>query len=188
MLKLKYFDDEGRWSFTRPYYSKKIVELISKLPGIEKYSSVLDSTAGLGSDTIHLSKFFLSVFSLEIDESRSELAVKNLEYNNITNVFLAQGDILDLPEKLHFDVIYCDPRWGENYEREKVLKIKVSEVGLNEFIAKIIKNCRYLVMKLPKNVEKINTKNLVVKKTNFGKFDLFTITKSKDYYSIKIHK
>jgi len=187
MLKLKYFDKEGTWSFTRPYYSKKIVELISKLPGIEKYSSVLDSTSGLGSDTIHLSQFFVSVFALELNKLRSELAVKNLEYNNITNVFLAQGDILDLPEKLHFDVIYVDCPWGQNYEREKVLKIKVSEIGLNEFIAKIIKNCRYLVMKLPKNVEKINTKNLVVKKTNFGKFDIYTITKSKDFYKIKIH-
>jgi len=188
MFKLKYFDEEGSWSFTRPYYSRKITELISKLPGIEKYSSILDSTSGLGSDTIHLSQFFLSVFALELNESRSELAVKNLEYNNVTNVFLAQGNILNLPETLHFDVIYVDCPWGQNYEKEKVLKIKMSEIGLNEFIKKIIKNCRYLVMKLPKNVEKIDNKGLVLKKTNFGKFDIYTITKFKDYYAMKIFK
>ena len=175
---LKYFDTEGKYSFTRPFYAKKVTKVISELSGIDRDSSILDGTCGLSGDTIHFSKFFNTVFSLEKNPERSLLALKNLEYNNITNVHLATGDILSLPDTLHFDVIYIDPPWGgPNYKKKKSVSLEMSGLPMNAVVQNVSKHCKYLVMKLPKNAENLDKSGFLYKKYKFIKFDILVLTK-----------
>jgi SAM-dependent methyltransferase len=176
---LKYFDDEGRYSYTRNWYSKQILEILKKLPGIDSSSDVIDCTCGLGGDTITFSRFFERLYSIELNDFRADLALKNFECNHVKNVHLGCGNLLDLEKSgLKFDLLYIDLPWsGKEYKYKKVLKIRLSGLDLNEVIAKLKRSCKaggYLVFKLPKNIEKITTE---YKKISMDKFDLFLIKK-----------
>ena len=128
--------------------------------------SVLEVGTAIGYSTILIKEVVNNITSIERDEERYNIAVKNVELSNLNNITLIKGDALDITITDKFDLIFIDAAKGKN--KEFVDKFK-SNLNENGYI--IIDNIDFhgLVGK-SMTIEKRRLRSLVKKIENFIKY------------------
>ena len=116
-----------------------------------------DAFAGIGGDSIQLSKVFKSVNSIEKNKSRFDKLKNNLSVYNRKNVTLYNDSYVNLYKTLDNDVVYCDPPWGGiNYFTEPNLNIFIDGEPIAFYVNYLLTNVsrlKLVVLKLPKNFD-----------------------------------
>ena len=164
MDKLQY-DDEGLYSISHPDDADYISYLILNCVNNNKNLKILDTTAGVGGNTISFSKIFSQVVSIEIDKTRFKMLENNVKLYNLNNVNLINDDCKNYLNS-EYDIIFFDPPWGgPEYKTHKSLELFLGDENLINIIEKIPKN-KYIILKLPFNYNLNNLKeyNFVLKK------------------------
>jgi len=89
--KLK-LDNEALYSVTDQYTADRISRDIQKtLPNIQ---SITDATACIGGNTFSFSKFFKQIQAIEIDYTRYQYLVYNMEILEANNITCHHGDLM----------------------------------------------------------------------------------------------
>lgn len=164
MDKLQY-DDEGLYSISHPDDADYISYLILNCVNNNKNLKILDTTAGVGGNTISFSKIFSQVVSIEIDKTRFKMLENNIKLYDLNNVNLINDDCKNYLNS-EYDIIFFDPPWGgPEYKTHKSLELFLGDQNLINIIEKIPKN-KYIILKLPFNYNLNNLKeyNFVLKK------------------------
>jgi 16S rRNA G966 N2-methylase RsmD len=154
-------DMESTSYVSTPYVSSVITGIIESLiPGhiaLDKLT-IFDGTACVGGDTIALGRTFGSVIAAEIDETRYNMLVNNLNEFKLWNVIPINDDSLNLLYKINFiDVMYFDPPWGGKiYKYKNNLRLKIGDMYLDQIVnhvfdGKVKSDVKMIVLKLPKN-------------------------------------
>ena len=128
--------------------------------------SVLEVGTAIGYSTILIKEAVNNITSIERDEERYNIAVKNVELSNLNNITLIKGDALDITITDKFDLIFIDAAKGKNEEFLDKFKSNLNENG---YI--IIDNMDFhgLVGK-SMTIEKRRLRSLVKKIENFIKY------------------
>lgn len=128
--------------------------------------SVLEVGTAIGYSTILIKEAVNNITSIERDEERYNIAVKNVELSNLNNITLIKGDALDITITDKFDLIFIDAAKGKNKEFLDKFKSNLNENG---YI--IIDNMDFhgLVGK-SMTIEKRRLRSLVKKIENFIKY------------------
>lgn len=128
--------------------------------------SVLEVGTAIGYSTILIKEAVNNITSIERDEERYNIAVKNVELSNLNNITLIKGDALDITITDKFDLIFIDAAKGKNKEFLDKFKSNLNENG---YI--IIDNMGFhgLVGK-SMTIEKRRLRSLVKKIENFIKY------------------
>lgn len=128
--------------------------------------SVLEVGTAIGYSTILIKEAVNNITSIERDEERYNIAVKNVELSNLNNITLIKGDALDINITDKFDLIFIDAAKGKNKEFLDKFKSNLNENG---YI--IIDNINFhgLVGK-SMTIEKRRLRSLVKKIENFIKY------------------
>lgn len=128
--------------------------------------SVLEVGTAIGYSTILIKEAVNNITSIERDEERYDIAVKNVELSNLNNITLIKGDALDINITDKFDLIFIDAAKGKNKEFLDKFKNNLNENG---YI--IIDNMGFhgLVGK-SETIEKRRLRSLVRKIENFIKY------------------
>lgn len=128
--------------------------------------SVLEVGTAIGYSTILIKEVVNNITSIERDEERYNIAVKNVELSNLNNITLIKADALDITITDKFDLIFIDAAKGKNKEFLDKFKSNLNENG---YI--IIDNMDFhgLVGK-SKTIEKRRLRSLVKKIENFIKY------------------
>lgn len=128
--------------------------------------SVLEVGTAIGYSTILIKEVVNNITSIERDEERYNIAVKNVELSNLNNITLIKGDALDITITDKFDLIFIDAAKGKNKEFLDKFKSNLNENG---YI--IIDNMGFhgLVGK-SMTIEKRRLRSLVKKIENFIKY------------------
>ena len=128
--------------------------------------SVLEVGTAIGYSTILIKEAVNNITSIERDEERYNIAVKNVELSNLNNITLIKGDALDINITDKFDLIFIDAAKGKNKEFLDKFKNNLNENG---YI--IIDNMDFhgLVGK-SMTIEKRRLRSLVKKIENFIKY------------------
>ena len=156
-------DHESVSYITVPTESRKTVEIICKHITKHKPAKdtfIVDVTAGVGGDTISFCNTFGSVVSIEIDESRFEKLVNNIEQYGFKNCVPMNGNsIAILPKLLYADVIYIDAPWTDAYKTSKSLRLSLGDVELETIVLDcfnkeiIPSQPKIVALKMPKNYD-----------------------------------
>ena len=141
--------------------------------------NIIDYCAGVGGNVISFSKFFNHVYAVEINKTRAEYLINNLDVYNCKNVTVINKSSINYnnigyslvngEEGLYHDnpmVVFIDPPWGGNdYKNIDNLKIKLDDVYIEDLVTDILDkfnsiineykdyNNRFIVLKLPKNFD-----------------------------------
>lgn len=128
--------------------------------------SVLEVGTAIGYSTILIKEAVNNITSIERDEKRYNIAVKNVKLSNLNNITLIKGDALDINITDKFDLIFIDAAKGKNKEFLDKFKNNLNENG---YI--IIDNMGFhgLVGK-SETIEKRRLRSLVRKIENFIKY------------------
>ena len=128
--------------------------------------SVLEVGTAIGYSTILIKEVVNNITSIERDEERYNIAVKNVELSNLNNITLIKADALDITITDKFDLIFIDAAKGKNKEFLDRFKSNLNENG---YI--IIDNMDFhgLVGK-SMTIEKRRLRSLVKKIENFIKY------------------
>lgn len=128
--------------------------------------SVLEVGTAIGYSTVLIKEVVNNITSIERDEERYNIAVKNVELSNLNNITLIKGDALDITITDKFDLIFIDAAKGKNKEFLDKFKSNLNENG---YI--IIDNMDFhgLVGK-SMTIEKRRLRSLVKKIENFIKY------------------
>jgi predicted RNA methylase len=109
--------DKGLYSITKYYDAKWITDMIilflkNKNIIISK-TSIIDGTAGIGGNTISFSKYFLKVYSIEINNVHYDVLKNNIEALSINNVDIYLDNFLNIMnDDLKSNIFFFDPPWG----------------------------------------------------------------------------
>lgn len=128
--------------------------------------SVLEVGTAIGYSTVLIKEVVNNITSIERDEERYNIAVKNVELSNLNNITLIKADALDITITDKFDLIFIDAAKGKNKEFLDKFKSNLNENG---YI--IIDNMDFhgLVGKSI-TIEKRRLRSLVKKIENFIKY------------------
>jgi 16S rRNA G966 N2-methylase RsmD len=154
-----YNDLEGLWSFTLENDANKISKII--LNEFGSNSIIIDNTAGLGGNTISFSYYFKYVISIEYDNNRFNLLKNNINYLNLSNIYLINDNCINIFNKNFMNnkifIYFFDPPWGgPNYKKLTNLKLNLSSYTLKNIISLIKHNSnnkKSIIFKLPKNYD-----------------------------------
>jgi len=154
-----YNDLEGLWSFTLENDAKKISKIL--LNEFGNNSIIIDNTAGLGGNTISFSNYFKYVISIEYDNNRFNLLKNNINYLNLSNIYLINDNCINIFNKNFVNnkiiIYFFDPPWGgPNYKKLTNLKLNLSSYTLKNIISLIKHNSnnkKSIIFKLPKNYD-----------------------------------
>lgn len=149
-----------------PIMQKESLDYLISFIKQHNIKSVLEVGTAIGYSTILIKEAVNNITSIERDEERYKIAVKNVELSNLNNITLIKGDALDITITDKFDLIFIDAAKGKN--KEFVDKFK-SNLNENGYI--IIDNMDFhgLVGK-SMTIEKRRLRSLVKKIENFIKY------------------
>lgn len=146
----------GRYSITRPYEAQQIVNNIKRNCVVPTDGLVItDATCGVGGDTLHFSKNFKKVNSVDILEENCSLLKINCEHYLCNNVTIINRDYTNIWMYLQQDIIYFDPPWGGvEYKKQKKIKLYLSDMYLPDLIGEIFAKNRdtKIFLKAPINL------------------------------------
>lgn len=149
-----------------PIMQKESLDYLISFIKQHNIKSVLEVGTAIGYSTILIKEAVNNITSIERDEERYNIAVKNVELSNLNNITLIKGDALDITITDKFDLIFIDAAKGKNKEFLDKFKSNLNENG---YI--IIDNMDFhgLVGK-SMTIEKRRLRNLVKKIENFIKY------------------
>lgn len=149
-----------------PIMQKEGINYLKEYVNTNKINDILEIGTAIGYSTIILRSCSRSITSIERDEERYNIAVKNVELSNLNNITLIKGDALDITITDKFDLIFIDAAKGKNKEFLDKFKSNLNENG---YI--IIDNMDFhgLVGK-SMTIEKRRLRSLVKKIENFIKY------------------
>lgn len=149
-----------------PIMQKESLDYLISFIKQHDIKSVLEVGTAIGYSTILIKEVVNNITSIERDEERYNIAVKNVELSNLNNITLIKGDALDITITDKFDLIFIDAAKGKNKEFLDKFKSNLSENG---YI--IIDNMDFhgLVGK-SMTIEKRSLRSLVKKIENFIKY------------------
>ena len=149
-----------------PIMQKESLDYLISFIKQHDIKSVLEVGTAIGYSTILIKKVVNNITSIERDEERYNIAVKNVELSTLNNITLIKGDALDITITDKFDLIFIDAAKGKNKEFLDKFKNNLNENG---YI--IIDNMDFhgLVGK-SMTIEKRRLRSLVKKIENFIKY------------------
>lgn len=149
-----------------PIMQKESLDYLISFIKQHDIKSVLEVGTAIGYSTILIKEVVNNITSIERDEERYNIAVKNVELSNLNNITLIKGDALDITITDKFDLIFIDAAKGKNKDFLDKFKSNLNENG---YI--IIDNMDFhgLVGK-SKTIEKRRLRSLVKKIENFIKY------------------
>ena len=149
-----------------PIMQKESLDYLISFIKQHNIKSVLEVGTAIGYSTILIKEAVNNITSIERDEERYNIAVKNVELSNLNNITLIKGDALDITITDKFDLIFIDAAKGKNKEFLDKFKSNLNENG---YI--IIDNMDFhgLVGK-SMTIEKRRLRSLVKKIENFIKY------------------
>lgn len=149
-----------------PIMQKESLDYLISFIKHHDIKSVLEVGTAIGYSTILIKEVVNNITSIERDEERYNIAVKNVELSNLNNITLIKGDALDITITDKFDLIFIDAAKGKNKEFLDKFKSNLNENG---YI--IIDNMGFhgLVGK-SMTIEKRRLRSLVKKIENFIKY------------------
>lgn len=149
-----------------PIMQKESLDYLISFIKKHDIKSVLEVGTAIGYSTILIKEAVNNITSIERDEERYNIAVKNVELSNLNNITLIKGDALDITITDKFDLIFIDAAKGKNKEFLDKFKSNLNENG---YI--IIDNMDFhgLVGK-SMTIEKRRLRSLVKKIENFIKY------------------
>ena len=149
-----------------PIMQKESLDYLISFIKQHDIKSVLEVRTAIGYSTILIKEVVNNITSIERDEERYNIAVKNVELSNLNNITLIKGDALDITITDKFDLIFIDAAKGKNKEFLDKFKSNLNENG---YI--IIDNMDFhgLVGK-SMTIEKRRLRSLVKKIENFIKY------------------
>ena len=149
-----------------PIMQKESLDYLISFIKQHDIKSVLEVGTAIGYSTILIKGVVNNITSIERDEERYNIAVKNVELSNLNKITLIKADALDITITDKFDLIFIDAAKGKNKEFLDKFKSNLNENG---YI--IIDNMDFhgLVGK-SKTIEKRRLRSLVKKIENFIKY------------------
>ncbi len=149
-----------------PIMQKESLNYLISFIKTHDIKSVLEVGTAIGYSTILIKEVVNNITSIERDEERYNIAVKNVELSTLNNITLIKGDALDITITDKFDLIFIDAAKGKNKEFLDKFKSNLNENG---YI--IIDNMDFhgLVGK-SMTIEKRRLRSLVKKIENFIKY------------------
>ncbi len=149
-----------------PIMQKESLDYLISFIKQHDIKSVLEVGTAIGYSTILIKEVVNNITSIERDEERYNIAVKNVELSNLNNITLIKADALDITITDKFDLIFIDAAKGKNKEFLDKFKSNLNENG---YI--IIDNMDFhgLVWK-SMTIEKRRLRSLVKKIENFIKY------------------
>lgn len=149
-----------------PIMQKESLDYLISFIKQHNIKSVLEVGTAIGYSTILIKEVVNNITSIERDEERYNIAVKNVELSNLNNITLIKADALDITITDKFDLIFIDAAKGKNKEFLDKFKSNLNENG---YI--IIDNMDFhgLVGK-SMTIEKRRLRSLVKKIENFIKY------------------
>ncbi len=173
---LKLMIDEDSFSYIT---IREIAELTSKIIcyHLIKYNinpqkiKIIDYTAGVGGNVISFGKHFNHVYAIEIDKTRSDYLLNNINIYNLKNIKIINDSSINFNKndmiEINPNVIFIDPPWGGNcYRNNDLLKLNLGDIPIEELIIDIFDKFytiitnptnsysnRFVVLKLPKNYD-----------------------------------
>ena len=149
-----------------PIMQKESLDYLISFIKQHDIKSVLEVGTAIGYSTILIKEVVNNITSIERDEERYNIAVKNVELSNLNNITLIKADALDITITDKFDLIFIDAAKGKNKEFLDKFKSNLNENG---YI--IIDNMGFhgLVGK-SMTIEKRRLRSLVKKIENFIKY------------------
>lgn len=149
-----------------PIMQKESLDYLISFIKQHDIKSVLEVGTAIGYSTILIKKVVNNITSIERDEERYNIAVKNVELSTLNNITLIKADALDITITDKFDLIFIDAAKGKNKEFLDKFKSNLNENG---YI--IIDNMDFhgLVGK-SMTIEKRRLRSLVKKIENFIKY------------------
>lgn len=149
-----------------PIMQKESLDYLISFIKEHDIKSVLEVGTAIGYSTILIKEVVNNITSIERDEERYNIAVKNVELSSLNNITLIKGDALDITITDKFDLIFIDAAKGKNKEFLDKFKSNLNENG---YI--IIDNMDFhgLVGK-SMTIEKRRLRSLVKKIENFIKY------------------
>ena len=154
-------DEIGLYSISTPKNADIISRLIKKHLNKENII-ITDAMAGVGGNTLSFSSFFYYVVSIELDITRFNYLVSNINLYSKTNTLCIHGDYMNLMRKIQQDVIFLDPPWGgKTYKEHETITLTINDIPLEDIAEMIRKDklCKILVLKLPLNYDTCNFSN-----------------------------
>ncbi len=149
-----------------PIMQKESLDYLISFIKQHDIKSVLEVGTAIGYSTILIKEVVNNITSIERDEERYNIAVKNVELSSLNNITLIKADALDITITDKFDLIFIDAAKGKNKEFLDKFKSNLNENG---YI--IIDNMDFhgLVGK-SMTIEKRRLRSLVKKIENFIKY------------------
>lgn len=149
-----------------PIMQKESLDYLISFIKQHDIKSVLEVGTAIGYSTILIKEVVNNITSIERDEERYNIAVKNVELSNLNNITLIKADALDITITDKFDLIFIDAAKGKNKDFLDKFKSNLNENG---YI--IIDNMDFhgLVGK-SMTIEKRRLRSLVKKIENFIKY------------------
>lgn len=151
-----------------PIMSKETIEVICNIITEANTSSILEIGTAIGYSTICFAnnKSVKNITSIERDNIRYSIAIKNIDKSNLTNIKLINDDAFNVNFNDKFDLIIIDAAKAQNEKFFMKFKNNLNERGII-----IIDNLRFhgLVGK-GFEIKSRNLKGLVTKIEKFIKF------------------
>lgn len=142
---------------------------------------IVDYTAGVGGNIISFSKHFDTVYAIEIDKTRYDYLLNNIDVYECSNVICVNDSSINFHNdklvEINPNVIFIDPPWGGNsYKNSDSLTLKLGDVEIEKIVIDIfdklydniikkeinnneklykhnVFNNKFVVLKLPKNYD-----------------------------------
>ena len=112
-----------------PIMQKESLDYLISFIKQHDIKSVLEVGTAIGYSTILIKEVVNNITSIERDEERYNIAVKNVELSNLNNITLIKADALDITITDKFDLIFIDAAKGKNKEFLDKFKSNLNENG-----------------------------------------------------------
>ena len=164
--------NKGLYSISKPqdamFITNTLIQVLRN--SIKKDPSkliLMDSTAGMGGNTIHFSKFFRKVISIDIDSTHFNVLKNNVESLSLKNIELCHDTFVNHMDK-KIDVLFFDPPWGGNsYKKFKYFNLTFQHQPIHQILNDMhAKKIPVVMFKAPINlnvnpiVENVNYEHL----------------------------
>ena len=132
--------------------------IINAIDNIEELKlkdiTITDATAGVGGNTISFSKKMYKINSIELDKTRYECLLNNINIYNLNNVTTFNGDYLDFLDNLTQDIVFLDPPWGgKSYKSIENIKLSLGDTSIEEICNMLHDKTKLICLKLPLNYD-----------------------------------
>ena len=179
LLKYIKMDKISLYSTTDYKTSEIITNIVKNLPNIKYNSKIVDGTACIGGNSISFAKYFNCVYSVEIDENRSQLLINNINVYNLNNhITVINNDITVIYKDINdVDVYFLDPPWGGiNYNNQTNIELYLSNIHLAKFCQMLRNYTKYIVIKVPLNFN-IHNFNYILNTDDIRIFNVIKLKK-----------